>query len=119
MSVSGRPEQEAYYANVNPEPPVGEYQVTVREVPVDAFWSTSLHNPDRFFDQNGNVATSTGSVTAKPNDDGSITVNFGNGNDDHRANRLSVMEGWNYIVRLYQPPRSSAAHGRFPTLSAV
>ena len=33
----GLPEQEAAYVNVNPGLPVGRYQLTVRDVSVDAF----------------------------------------------------------------------------------
>jgi hypothetical protein len=41
-------------------------------------------------------------VTAKPDEDGSITVHFG-GCDDGRVNCLPVMEGCNYVVRMYEP----------------
>ena len=36
------------------------------------------------------------------NPDGSVTVHFGGCSDD-RANCLPIMEGWNYLVRLYRP----------------
>jgi len=37
------PESEAYYLNVEQNLPVGAYQLTVKDVPVDAFWSISLY----------------------------------------------------------------------------
>jgi hypothetical protein len=37
-------------------------------------------------------------------EDGSVTVHFG-GCGDGRPNCLPVMDGWNYLVRLYRPPR--------------
>jgi hypothetical protein len=41
----GLPEQqEAYYVNVDPSLPVGAYALTVRDVPVDGFWSIALYN---------------------------------------------------------------------------
>ncbi len=38
----GLPIHEAYYLNVEPDLPVGAYRITVKDVPVDAFWSISV-----------------------------------------------------------------------------
>ena len=54
--------------------PVGEYELTVGDVPVDAFWSISVYNADGYFEPNDRNAYSVNSITATPNDDGSITV---------------------------------------------
>jgi hypothetical protein len=40
-------------------------------------------------------------ITAKPNTDGSITINFGG--DPKAINYLPITPGWNYTVRMYQP----------------
>src|SRR4051812_4706567 len=50
----GLPEQEAYYINVEPGLPVGEYVLTVPDVPVDGFWSISLYNAEGYFPQETN-----------------------------------------------------------------
>jgi hypothetical protein len=116
----GLPEQEAYYVNVNPRLPAGrEYELTVRDVPVDAFWSISLYNANGFFEPNDRNANSVNSITATPNDDGSMTVHFGGCGDD-RPNCLPIMEGWNYLVRLYQP-RAEVLDGSwtFPSIEAT
>ena len=56
------------------------------------------------------------SVTAVPNDDGSTTVRFGGG-DPGRANCLPIMDGWNYLVRLYRPhPEVLSGEWTFPTI---
>src|SRR5690349_13824746 len=98
----GLPDKEAIYVNVNPGLPVGEYDLTVRDVPVDGFWSISLYNPEGFFQLNDRGAYSVNNITAVRDGDGSITVCFG-GCRDGRANCLPIMDGWNYIVRLYRP----------------
>lgn len=99
----GLPESEAFYANVEPDLPVGAYKIEVpADVPVGAFWSVSLYNAAGFFEENAINAYSINSVTGARNDDDSMTVHLG-GCDDGPVNCLPIMEGWNYIVRLYQP----------------
>ena len=114
----GLPETEAFYLNVDPGLPVGEYELTVRDVPVDAFWSISLYNADGYFEPNDRNANSINSITAARNDDGSVTVHFGGCGDD-RSNCLPIMEGWNYLVRLYRPhPEVLDGSWTFPTITS-
>jgi hypothetical protein len=98
----GLPNHEAIYLNANPGLPPGEYQLTVRDVPVDGFWSISLYNAAGYFEPNDRGAYSVNNLTATPDDDGSVTVHFG-GCGDERPNCLPIMDGWNYLVRLYRP----------------
>jgi hypothetical protein len=112
----GLPDHEAFYLNVDPGLPVGNYSIHVDDVPVDAFWSISMYNADGFFEPNDFNSNSINSVTATRNDDGSITVNLGACGDD-RLNCLPLTEGWNYIVRLYQPhPEILDGTWTFPTV---
>ncbi len=114
----GLPEFEAYYLNVEPELPVGAYQITVKDVPVDAFWSISVYNREGYFQENEYNAYSVNSITGTPNPDGSFTVHFGG--DPDSANFLPITEGWNYTVRLYQP-RDAILDGSwsFPSVEPV
>jgi hypothetical protein len=97
----GLPDAEARYIGVEPRLPVGEYRLTVGDVPVDGFWSISVYNRDGYFQPNERGAYSVNNLTALRNPDGSVTVHFGG--DDDRPNLLPIMDGWNYTVRLYRP----------------
>lgn len=97
----GLPDVEAQYLNVEPDMPVGAYRLTVKDVPVDAFWSISVYNRNGYFEQNEYDAYSVNNLTGTPNPDGSFTIHFGG--DPDSVNFLPITEGWNYVVRLYRP----------------
>jgi hypothetical protein len=99
----GLPDTEAMYPSNVPNLPVGTYKIEVpADVPIGAFWSVSLYNAKGFFEKNDIDGYVVNSIMGERNRDGSMTVHFG-GCDDGRKNCLPIMEGWNYIVRLYQP----------------
>ena len=101
MGWGGLPEHEAYYLTIEPNLPVGAYELTVKDVPVDAFWSISLYNKEGYFEENEHNAYSVNNITGTPNEDGSFTVHFGG--DPKSVNYLHLSEEWNYAVRFYQP----------------
>ncbi len=76
------------------------YTLTVSDVPVDGFWSITVYNADGFM-EDPIAQASLNNVTATPNDDGTVTVRFGG--DPGAPNHLHIMDGWNYVVRLYRP----------------
>jgi hypothetical protein len=101
----GLPDNDAQYVNVQPNLPVGKYELTVKDVPVKGFWSISLYNAEGYFQQNALNAYSLNNLTAKPNADGSYTIRFG-GCTSTTENCLPIMEGWNYAVRMYEPSKA-------------
>ena len=112
----GLPDAEATYLGVSPGLPVGEYELTVADVPVDGFWSISVYNADGFFEPNESGAYSVNDITAAHNPDGTVTVRFG-GDGDPTRNSLPITEGWNYLVRLYRPrPEILSGQWTFPAL---
>jgi hypothetical protein len=98
------PDRDAIYLNVTPERNDGKtvYTLTVKDVPVDGFWSISVYNAQGYFEPNEHDAYTLNNLTAKKSGDGSVTVQFG-GWDGKTPNCLPITPGWNYIVRLYRP----------------
>lgn len=104
----GNPQKDATYLNVYPEKNDGKsvYTITVpKDVPVKGFWSISLYNKDGFFQKNEFNSYALNNITAKPSADGSYQIQFG-GCTKTTVNCLPITNGWNYMVRLYQPEQS-------------
>jgi hypothetical protein len=103
MGWGGNNEKDATYLNVTPSKNDGStvHTLTVKDVPVDAFWSISVYNAQGYFEKNQFDAYNLNSITAKKGADGSVTIQFG-GCDGKVANCLPIMPGWNYLVRLYR-----------------
>lgn len=100
----GNPQRGAMYFNVTPEKNDGKTAYTLnmpKDVPVEAFWSITVYNKEGFFTPNNLNAYSFNSITAKRNNDGTVTIHFGG--DPENANYLPTTDGWNYIVRCYLP----------------
>ena len=105
LGWGGLPADAATYAIFFPEKNDGKtpYTITVKDVPVDAFWSVTLYDDKGWMPVNEYNAYSFNNITAKKNEDGSITIHFGG--DPKQSNFLPIVPGWNYIVRLYKPKK--------------
>jgi hypothetical protein len=101
------PDKDAIYLSVTPKQNDGKttYQLTVKDVPVDGFWSVSVYNAEGYFQANKENAYTLNNITAKKSADGSVTIQFGEC-DGKTLNCLPIMPGWNYTVRLYRPGKA-------------
>jgi len=117
----GNPDKDATYLNVTPAKNDGAttYRLSVKDVPVDGFWSISVYNAQGYYEPNALNAYTLNNITAKKGADGSVSVQFG-GCDGKIANCLPTTKGWNYMVRLYRP-RAEVLSGKwsFPEARAV
>jgi len=121
MGWGANPAKDATYVGENPEKNDGKtvYKLTVKDVPVDGFWSISVYNASGYFEKNAFNAYSLNNVTAKKNADGSYAIQFG-GCDGKAPNCLPTVPGWNYTARLYRP-RAEILSGvwKFPKAVAI
>lgn len=121
MGFGGNPEKDALYLPITPARNDGEtvYRLMVKDVPVDGFWSVIVYNAQGFMEPNPYNAYSLNNVTAQKGTDGSVNVQFG-GCDGKISNCLPIVNGWNYLVRLYRP-RAEILNGtwKFPKAQAV
>lgn len=117
----GLPPAAAYYIVDQVEANDGKtpHAVSVKDVPVDAFWSITVYNADGYLEANELGINNYNSETASPGDDGAYTIHFGSC-DDGRENCIPITPGWNYAIRMYQP-REEILDGRwrFPAIEAL
>jgi hypothetical protein len=115
----GNPDTDATYLNVTPARNDGKtvHRLSVKDVPVDGFWSITVYDAKGFLRANKQNAYSVNNITAHKAADGSVLVQFG-GCDGKAPNCLPITAGWNYIVRLYRP-RAEILDGswKFPEAS--
>jgi len=115
----GNPERDAFYLTVVPSQNDGTtvHRLTVKDVPVDGFWSVTVYNKDGYFTANEQNAYSLNNITATKDPDGSTTIQFGGTGAD---NLLPITPGWNYPVRLYRPrPEILDGSWTFPAAEPV
>jgi len=100
----GNPDKDAVYLNITPKGNDGAtpYELIVKEVPVEAFWSVSVYNAQGYYEKNDRNSYTINSITGKKDADGSVRIRFG-GCDGKTANCIPITKGWNYTVRLYRP----------------
>ena len=99
----GLPRTAAFYIMASVEKNDGKtpHAVTVKDVPVDAFWSITVYNAAGYLEKNEIGRNSLNNSSATPNEDGSFTIHFGG--DPKSVNYLPITGGWNYAIRMYQP----------------
>jgi hypothetical protein len=116
MLWGGAPEKDALYLPISPERNDGKviYRLTVRDVPVDGFWSLTVYNGEGYLEPNKYEAYSVNKYTAIKGPDGSVAIQFG-GCDGQIPNCLPIMKRWNYTVRLFRPrPEILDGRWKFP-----
>jgi hypothetical protein len=98
---------------------VTTYRLSVKDVPVDGFWSISVYNAAGYFQPNKENAYTLNNITANKEKDGSVIIQFG-GCDGRTRNCLPIMQGWNYMVRLYRPrPEILSGQWAFPVVQPL
>ena len=103
----GNPREAAVYEGAAVEANDGEtvHRLTVKDVPVDGFWSITVYDEKGFMQKNDLGVYALNNVTAKRSSDGSYALQFG-GCGSGVDNCVPIFKGWNYLVRLYRPRKA-------------
>ncbi len=112
------PSEGAHYLNVTPQK--GDaFKMVLKDVPVKGFWSISIYNKNGYFFESKYGAPSISNIIATPNKDDSYTLYFGNC-ENEKTNCLAIEDGWNFIMRLYQPEEAiTSGEWKMPALTPI
>ena len=115
----GNSKKDAIYLNFTPAKNDGKtaYKLSFRDVPVDGFWSVIVYNKDGYIPRNDRKVYSFNNITAKPDTDGSFTIQFGDCENESR-NCIPIVPGWSYTIRLYRP-RKEILEGKWKFPEAI
>lgn len=72
--------------------------LTLKDVPAGAFWSVTVYDTEGY--PQGD-SYNINSAFAVAGEDGSYTIRFGG--DENAVNYMDIFEGWNIILRIYEP----------------
>ena len=94
------------------------YKATYQVPPNDAFWSITMYDADKYLVSNDRNIINKYNV--KYNEDGTFTVYFGNKEQcGDVANRLDIVDGWNFLMRAYKPDVEAFKKYKMPEVEEV
>jgi hypothetical protein len=99
------PNEHAVYINYNGRLPAAGHHTATYNVPENnAFWSITIYGADGYMKSENSILNK---FNTKINPDGTFTVHFGSKEDcGDVPNRLDVVDGWNFLMRVYRPGKS-------------
>src|SRR5262249_26120015 len=112
----GNPSKDALYLPITPAKNDGTtvHKLTVKDVPVDGFWSISVYNADGYFQPSAYHAFTLNIISTAKGGDGPGALRS-SGCAAKRPNSLPIMKAWQYTKRLSpQPPEILNGKWAFP-----